>query len=508
MTNRKFPHLFAFVSVGLWAGAAQAEMSPEDTWAHILSQVEASNYLVSASTSKDGDELIVSDIVFGIDDPVAGFSLKFEVGDWHFIPQSDGSVRLNMAEDARWDLKFRDTDGERVEIDVAQINKDSFVIFDREGDEIRSDYEWDSLRLDLLKVTNEGEEIGKDQLQFSLTLNDISGSNAFHQSDFNVSNGSTKISAAWIDLNVAPKEEDFRASWRSSLNDIVLSSTSQTLDDASLKDLEKAMRLGMNSAVTYRHGRGQTELRFSGEDGDAVISSSSDGGRTSVDLSKLGMNFLTEMSDWDISFMGSLFPMSFDASLGALAYGMSLPIVASEEEQKLGLRIELEDISISDSVWDIFDPIRVFDRDLMTVKFDVSGLMRLLTDYTSFDVEDADDIGAFQEAAEMNSLMIKSLMLSALGASAQVQGEFSFDNSDYNTFDGIPRPEGSVRLTMKGVNALLDKLSNSGLIGSEEVMGARMVMGMFTVPVGRDELEAEFWIDGNGGVYANGQQIQ
>ena len=99
-------------------------------------------------------------------------------------------------------------------------------------------------------------------------------------------------------------------------------------------------------------------------------------------------------------------------------------------------------------------------------------------------------------------------MLSALGASAQVEGEFSFDNGDYYTFDGIPRPEGSLRLTMKGVNALLDKLSNSGLIGSEEVMGARMVMGMFTVPVGRDELEAELWIDEHGIIYANGQQIQ
>ena len=42
----------------------------------------------------------------------------------------------------------------------------------------------------------------------------------------------------------------------------------------------------------------------------------------------------------------------------------------------------------------------------------------------------------------------------------------------------------------------------------EEVMGARMVIGMFTVPVGRDELEAELWIDEFGGVYANGQQIQ
>ena len=39
-------------------------------------------------------------------------------------------------------------------------------------------------------------------------------------------------------------------------------------------------------------------------------------------------------------------------------------------------------------------------------------------------------------------------------------------------------------------------------------MGARMFMGMFTIPVARDALEAELWIDQNGSVYANGQQIQ
>ena len=508
MTNRKFLYAAVLATLSLWAGPAQAEISPEEAWAHIVSRAQASDYLVSAITSKEADQLTVSDIVFRTDDFDTGFSLKFEAGDWQFIPQSDGSVRLNMAEVASWDLKFRDMDDDLVGITVAQTSKDSFVVFKREDDEIRSEYEWGLLRLDLLKFNDDGKEIGKDQLQLSMTFNDFSGRTAFRQSDFNASNVSANIAAAWIDLNVAPNGEDFRASWQASINDIVLSSTSNTRDGVSLQDFEKAIRLGMNSAMTYSYGRGQTEFRYFGEDGDVVISSSSVGGRISADLSKLGMNFLSEMSGWDVSVMGSLVPMPFDASLGVMAYGLSLPMVASEKEQRIGLRIELEDVGLSDNVWDKFDPLKVFNRDTMTVKFDVSGLMRLLTDYTSFDVNNGDDIGALKKAAEMRSLKIKSLMLSALGASAQVEGEFTFDSSDYYTFDGIPRPEGSVRLTIKGVNSLLDKLSNSGLIGAEEVMGARMVMGMFTVPVGRDELEAELWIDENGGVYANGQQIQ
>ena len=40
---------------------------------------------------------------------------------------------------------------------------------------------------------------------------------------------SRPIAAAWIDLNVVPNGEDFGASWRASINDIVLSSTSRSI---------------------------------------------------------------------------------------------------------------------------------------------------------------------------------------------------------------------------------------------------------------------------------------
>ena len=98
--------------------------------------------------------------------------------------------------------------------------------------------------------------------------------------------------------------------------------------------------------------------------------------------------------------------------------------------------------------------------------------------------------------------------MSGLGAEFLVDGAFSFDNDDYITFEGIPRPEGGIRLLVKGLNNLLQKMSTAGFIGSDDVMGARMLMGMFTVPVGMDELESELWIDPTGGIYANGQRIQ
>ncbi len=174
MIRKKFSSAFILMGTVLCASSASANMSPEEAWEYIVSRAQASDYVVSAIKSRDGDQLTVTDIVFRIDDFDAGFSLKFETGDWQFSQQADGSVRMDMAEDARWALRFKDMDDERVEIDLAQFSKDSLMVFKRDGDEIRSEYEFGSLRLDFLRLADEIEVIGKDQLQFSVTLNDIS----------------------------------------------------------------------------------------------------------------------------------------------------------------------------------------------------------------------------------------------------------------------------------------------------------------------------------------------
>ncbi|MGB1752090.1 MAG: hypothetical protein ACPHHU_05285, partial [Paracoccaceae bacterium] len=121
MIRKKFSSAFILIGTVLCASSASANMSPEEAWEHIVSRAQASDYVVSAIKSRDGDQLTVTDIVFRIDDFDAGFSLKFETGDWQFSQQADGSVRMDMAEDARWALRFKDMDDERVEIDVAQF---------------------------------------------------------------------------------------------------------------------------------------------------------------------------------------------------------------------------------------------------------------------------------------------------------------------------------------------------------------------------------------------------
>jgi PPE-repeat protein len=110
---------------------------------------------------------------------------------------------------------------------------------------------------------------------------------------------------------------------------------------------------------------------------------------------------------------------------------------------------------------------------------------------------------------ELNALTINELLVSAAGAKLSGTGDFTFDNSDLATFDGVPAPTGEANLELSGANGLMDKLIQMGLMSDSDAMGARMMMGMLAVPgEGEDTLKSKLEINGEGQIMANGQRIK
>ena len=73
----------------------------------------------------------------------------------------------------------------------------------------------------------------------------------------------------------------------------------------------------------------------------------------------------------------------------------------------------------------------------------------------------------------------------------------------------MPKPTGSLDLTLVGGNGLIDKLVAMGLLPEEQAMGARMMMGLFAVPGdGEDSLKSKLEINEDGHVLANGQRLK
>jgi hypothetical protein len=70
----------------------------------------------------------------------------------------------------------------------------------------------------------------------------------------------------------------------------------------------------------------------------------------------------------------------------------------------------------------------------------------------------------------------------------------------------FPRPE--VRQTFNGINGLVDKLIQMGLIPEDQAMMPRMMLGMFATPVGDDMLTSTIEVNAEEYVLANGQRLR
>ena len=54
----------------------------------------------------------------------------------------------------------------------------------------------------------------------------------------------------------------------------------------------------------------------------------------------------------------------------------------------------------------------------------------------------------------------------------------------------------------------MDGLVGMGLLAEDQVMGYKMMLGMFTVPKGEDAVTSKLEFKEDGGIYANGQRLQ
>jgi len=181
---------------------------------------------------------------------------------------------------------------------------------------------------------------------------------------------------------------------------------------------------------------------------------------------------------------------------------------AREAEQDFAFGFTLADFTMSDMIWDIFDAEGRLPRDPATLDIGLTGTARVLADLL-----DPDAMDAFERdealPAEVTRLGLETLLLRAAGAELSGTGSFTFDNSDTETFDGFPAPDGAVDLEIVGVNGLLDRLIAMGLLPQEQASGARMMMGLFAVPgAGEDTLTSRIEVRPDGQILANGQRLQ
>jgi hypothetical protein len=197
----------------------------------------------------------------------------------------------------------------------------------------------------------------------------------------------------------------------------------------------------------------------------------------------------------------------FELDFQEFSTSLNIPLLAKSGEQDFGMSLKLSDLNFSDAVWDLFDAGNLMPNDPASIEFSLEGSTILDEGLTREAIIENQNLGPL-EFGKILRFKLKEFLLSALGISVEANGNFEFDNSDLETFQGIPRPMGTASLQIKGSNTFIDRLEDMQVFPSETIMGARMMLALIMRASGDDILSSEFEIDEKGKIYANGQRLR
>ncbi|MFT6451123.1 MAG: hypothetical protein ACJA06_000604 [Halocynthiibacter sp.] len=226
------------------------------------------------------------------------------------------------------------------------------------------------------------------------------------------------------------------------------------------------------------------------------------------------------MSDDSIAYSGDVQGISFTAKgpripvpevSGALAqyrFGLSMPVKPSSEPKDFSLDIGLEDFTLGEDVWALFDPSKGLPRDPVQLDLALSGKGNWLVDI--FDPEVVKDAGQKRQApGALQDFAIDRLKLAVAGALLTGSGTATFNPDVKPKGRGFPIPDGTLNLALTGGYGLMGKLTEIGLLPADQAMGAQMMLGLFTKPgTEPDSLTTELKSTSDGALYANGQRFK
>ncbi len=498
------------LAICLGTSAAYADVTAADVWNNWRDYMSDMGYEVTGTESQSGDTLTVSDVRMKIDMSTDEDTMNavMTMDSLTFTEVGDGSVSIQIPATSVITLDGKPEDDKPFDLTIDYVQDGLDMVVTGDPDDLTYTYSADSLVMKLAKLTIDGKPVGPEVARAEVSLADLSGVSRILQGDLRNINQTMTTGPVTYDMAFASPDDDGSATINGSVESMSFTGGGDipTVDDPS--DVNAMIDAGFGFEGEFTYGNGKTDVKFDGPDGGGNVNSSSTGGALTVAMSEDGLSYSGSQSGLAIKALMSQMPIPIDLNMENMAFSLMIPVQKSDEEQDFGLKLAFEGFTMSDVLWGMFDPQAQLPRDPATVAVDLEGKATLLVNF--MDPQEAAAMETSGEApGELNALDINDITVEAAGAALNGSGAFTFDNTDTTTFDGMPKPTGSLDLTLVGGNGLIDKLVAMGLLPEEQAMGARMMMGLFAVPGdGEDSLKSKLEINEDGHVLANGQRLK
>ncbi len=489
----------------LTGGTAIADVTPTQVWTDWQASMTDFGFAVSARETPSGNDLKLNDIVMSMKAPEDGADTEVTFPELTLTDNGDGTVSIIFPE--TFPVSVAVEGPEPVSFNLLYTTSEMDMTISGDASEVTYAYTAASVGLALADLVSEGEPVNFGTA--SMTMQDVDGRTVTTAGDLRTSD--QQVTSGTITYEIAatdPEDPASKFNLTGQLDSIKVLATVAMPTGMGMNDIAAALRAGFAADGSYVFGPGAASYEFTEEGKVSQATSTSSGGMLSVDMNGEGIKYGASSNDLAVEVVTPDLPFPVAMGMKEAKFGLDVPIAEKEEAQNFGMSFVLGDLTVSEQIWAMFDPSSQLPRDPATLALELSGKARVMANLLDPAQMALVEDGT-KEAGELDALTLDRLLLRLAGAELAGTGDVVFDNSDKETYDGMPKPVGTVDLTLTGANALLDKLVAMGLLPEEQVMGTRMMMSMFAVPgEGEDTLKSNIEFNEEGQILANGQRLK
>jgi len=497
----------AAVVLSCSAQVALADLTAQDVWSDWRNYLSGAGYQITASERMAGDTLTVSDISLALQIPEDQGTVAMLMDELVFVENGDGSVDVKMPRSMPITIEM--TDGEDEVTAVLGLTQAGVsMVVSGAPDDMRYTYTASQIGMSLDSLTAEGDTLPPDALRLTATLSNVISSTHMRLGDLRSYDQTMTAESLTYDMAFDDPESDDKAAFQGSLQKLAFEGGGTIPREIDSTDLPQMLKAGFGFDGTFTYGSGSGSMSGTGDGEQFAMQTASQGGAVGVAMDATHLAYDVSQDQSEITMQTPDLPFPIAIAMQKVAFALDIPIAKSEDEQPFSFGLTVADFTMPEQLWGIFDPAAILPRDPATIVVDLAGKARILVDLMDPAIAETIE-GSDQPPGELNALTINALRLSAVGAELTGSGDFTFDNSDLETFDGIPAPSGKANLKLVGANGLIDRLIQMGLMSDEDATGARMMMSMVAVPGdGPDTLTSVIEVNDQGQILANGQRLK
>lgn len=493
--------------LAMMAGGATADVTPAQVWADFKGYVEGFGYSITGTESVQGGSLTVNDLIYTVSQPDTGATFSIQMDQLVFDDLGDGRVRVVFPQSMPFRIVGQAESGDETDVTVEVLQSDLDMIVSGEPNNLTYDYTATQIAMRLIEMDVDGRNMVGEVANMNFNMNGMTGRSVVSVGNLRQIEQRLRADSLSYDFSVDNPDDDVVGSAKGSMTGVVFTGTNAMPLAMESEDINLALKDGFALDGTFTHNGSTFEIAGE-EDGQPFnLNTTSGSGRLQVGMDQGGVSYALSNTGQTIQMQVPDLPFPIVLNSAQSSGFLNVPISAAEGSQDFGLGLSMGDLTLSDGIWNLFDPGQILPRDPATLVMDITGKARVLVDLLQPEAVE-ETLANGDQPGLLEAVTINDLQLSVVGANLTGSGAFTFDNSAGLT-GGMPKPAGVANLSLSGANALIDRLIQMGIIGEEEAMGARMMMSMVAVPgQGEDSLTSKIEINEQGHVLANGMRIQ